>query len=368
MNLNESIDFDIKRFFLWWGKELAFWIPEKLRQFLSDKSGYVFMLVTAETIKIVQSNEEHKKTLVELPFNEQGLTQCHKLLEDNTELNKAHLILRLSSEQAIKKTIYLPAAVAKENIKQVVAFEMNKYTPFSSEQVYFALRSQGKEENGQIKVLIVLTPKEILDAIYLQLNGAEIYPDVVDYEDVPNNFDQDLETYNLLPEWERPVKNKIVQTVSWLLSAVLLILVIAVLVFPVWHESQTVDSLKQQIKALEKDTQFIQAQQLEIDEIIDETEQLNKVKTSSPAIIELINALSHLIGSDTWLTQLKLKDGRMQIQGQSPTAEVLIGVLEKSPLFSHVRFVSPLTQDKRTGLERFQISMDAGVKGETGEQ
>ena len=368
MNLNESIDFDIKRFFLWWGKELAFWIPDKLRSLLSDKSGYVFLLVKAENIKIVHSNDRHKKTLVELPFNAQGLTQCHKLLEDNVELGKAHLILRLSSQQAITKTIYLPAAVAKENINQVITFELNKYTPFSSEQVYFSLKSQSKEDNGQIKIIVVLTPKETLDAIYLKLNSAEIYPDVVDYEEAANDFDQDLKTYNLLPEWERPVKNKIVQTISWLLSAALLILIVAVLVFPVWHEGQMVDSLRQQIKALEKETRFVQTQQLEIDEIINETEQLNKVKTSSPAILELINVLTQSIGNDTWLKHLRLKDGRIQIQGQSPTAEVLIGVLEKSPHFKNVRFVSPLTQDKRTGLERFQISMNVTVKGETDEK
>lgn len=368
MNLNESIDFDIKRFFLWWGKELAFWIPEKLKQFLSDRSGYILMLVTEETIKIIQLNEGNKKTLVELPFNEQGLTQFHKLLEDNEELSKAHLILRLSSDQAIQKTIYFPAAVAKENLERIVAFEINKYTPFSSEQVYFSIRSHEKEENGQIKVLIVLTPKETLDAIYLKLTGAEIYPDVVDYHEVANNFDEDLEIYNLLPEWERPVKNKIVQTISWLLSALLAILVVAVLVFPVWYEGQKVDELKQQIKALSEDAQFVQEQQLEIDQIIDETEQLNKVKTESPATLELINSLSQLISNDTWLTQFQFKDGRIQIQGQSPTAELLIGVLEKSPLFSNVRFVSPLTQDKRTGLERFQISMEASKKGEADEE
>lgn len=368
MNLNESIDFDVRRFFLWWGKELSFWIPEKLKKFLSDKTGYVVMVVREETIKIIQLNGDHKKTLVELPFNTQGLTQCHKLLEDNIELSKAHLLLRLNSQQAIKKTIYLPTAAAKENIQQVIAFEMNKYTPFDSEQVYFAVRSLEKEGNGQIKVEIVLTPKETLDAIYLQLNGAEIYPDIVDYDELANDFEADLTTYNLLPEWERPVKNKIVQTITWLLGFTLIALIVAVLVFPVWHEAQMVDVLKQEIRILEKDTRFVRGQQLEIDRVFDETEQLINVKAGSPVMIELLNELSQLIGNDTWLKHLKLKDGRLQIQGQSSTAEVLIGILEKSPFFSNVRFVSPLTQDKRTGLERFQISMETKVNGEADEK
>jgi general secretion pathway protein L len=106
---------------------------------------------------------------------------------------------------------------------------------------------------------------------------------------------------------------------------------------------------------------------LEIDQVVDETEQLNQVKENTPALLEIINSLSHLIKNDTWMTHLQFKQGRLQIQGQSPTAEVLIGVLEASPLFNNVRFVSPLTKDKRTGFERFQISMNVNTKGHAGE-
>ncbi len=363
MNLSSSIDFDLKRFFLWWGRELISFVPERLRAALSDKTGYVFLQVTGNTFKFSREIDGQKKTIAELAFNEQGLEQFQKLLDRNAELQKSRLILRLNSQQAIKKILYLPVAV-KENLKQVVEFEMDRYTPFNSDQVYFALKPQGKEENGQIKVLLVLTPREVLDAIYLQLNSAEIYPDVIDYEDAANDFAEDFQIYNLLPEWERPVKNRIVQTFTWLLSFVVLFLMFTVLAFPIWREEKVVDSLRQQIKRLEKDTIFVQTQQLEIDRIVDETEQLNQVKTSRPALVELIDILSELINDDTSLTHLKYQQGRLQIQGQSPTSEVMIGVLEASPLFSNVRFISPLTQDRRTGLERFQISLDVNTNGD----
>jgi len=225
----------------------------------------------------------------------------------------------------------------------------------------------GKEENGQIKILLVLTPREILDAICLQLNSVGIYPDIVDFAGEPNNFSEDLDIYNLLPEWDRPVKNKIEKMLTWSFSFILLVLTVAVLVFPVWHESQNVDLLRQQIQQLKKEAEFVQSQQLEIDLIFDKTEQLNKIKENTPALLEVINTLSHLIKNDTWMTHLQFKQGRLQLQGQSPTAEVLIGVLEASPLFSNVRFVSPLTKDKRTGLERFQISINVNTIGHADE-
>ena len=363
MNLNNNIEFDVKRFFLWWGRELALWLPEKLRQVLSDKSGYVFLSVTAETLQFTRNMDGQKRTVAELALNGQSPEQYQQLITENAELEKVHYILRLSSDQAIKKILYLPAA-AKENLLQVVAFEMDRYTPFNAEQVYFAVKPLGKEENGQQKVLLVLTPKEILDTIYQQLNNVQIYPAVVDYEGAANNFADDLDTYNLSPEWERPVKNKVTQFFFWFFSFTLLMLTVAVLDFPVWHEGQTVESLRYQLKQLEKDSHYVQSRQLEIDDIVDETVRLIEAKNSAPSMTELINSLSQLMPDDTWLTHFKYNDARLQIQGQSPFASALIGVLEASPLFSNARFVSPLTQDKRTGLERFQISVDVDVQGD----
>lgn len=362
MNLSSSIDFDLKRFFRWWGRELTFWIPEKLRKTLSDRTGYVFLTVAEDIIKIEQIIEDEKKNVDEFVFDEQGLAQYHELFDNDPELSKAYCILRLNSDQALKKILHLPAE-AKENLEQVVAYEMDKYTPFRAEQVYFSIKQLEKGQKGQIKVLVVLTPREILDAIYLQLNSAQIYPDIVDYEGAANNFVEDLETYSLLPEWEKPVKSKITQTFIWLLCIATLLITIAVLVFPVWYESHRVDSLKEQIASLESDARFVQNQQLEMDEMVEETERLNNIKQNSPSTIELINSLSGLIRDNTWFTHLQFKDESLQIQGQSPTAESLISVLEESPLFSNARFVSPLTKDKTSGMERFQINVNVIAQG-----
>jgi general secretion pathway protein L len=74
-------------------------------------------------------------------------------------------------------------------------------------------------------------------------------------------------------------------------------------------------------------------------------------------LLAVLNELSHLLNDETWLTHMHFADNQLQIQGQSPAASTLISTLEASDFFSSVSFVSPLTQDKTTGRERFQISM-----------
>ncbi len=365
MNLKTDIDFDIKKFFHWWGRELSHCLPENFRQKLSDKSGYVFLSVADEKLLIDQQidGQPHKKS--SLALNETSLEGYKKIIAENEALEKAQYVLRLTGGQAIKKILYLPAA-AKENLQQVIAFELARVTPFSTEQVYFAVKIIGKEENGKIKVLLVLTPRDVLDTILQQLKSAQIYPAIVDYAEAANDFENDLTPYNLLPEGDLPVKDKATQMAAWSLSLIAIALAIGVLVFPVWQQGQEVEELRDQLKQLESETQLVQSQQLEIDGIVDETKRLIEIKNRAPALTELINALSKLMPDDTWLTHFKYNKDHLQIQGQSPSASVLISILEASPLFSNARFVSPLTQDKRTGMERFQIRMDLNsIKGDS---
>jgi len=81
-------------------------------------------------------------------------------------------------------------------------------------------------------------------------------------------------------------------------------------------------------------------------------------KNAAPPVIEMLNTLSALIKDNTWLSYAQYSDGHLQIQGESPAASALIGVLEDSELFADARFVSPVTQDKASGQERFQITVD----------
>jgi general secretion pathway protein L len=71
-----------------------------------------------------------------------------------------------------------------------------------------------------------------------------------------------------------------------------------------------------------------------------------------------LNTLSALIKDDTWLSYLQYSNGHLQIQGESPAASALIGVLEDSAMFASAKFVSPVTQDNVSKQERFQITVD----------
>lgn len=355
MNLDTTIDFDLKGFFQWWAGELAFLVPKSLRQHLRERHGSVIFTPLAQGFAVAFLDDEGS-VIVRRSVDLNQPDSFQQLKNQYPAMEKADLVLRLSAGQALHKQLYLPVA-AQENLRQVVGFELDRYTPFNAEQVYFALVPLGGTEHAQLRILLIAAPKSRLDEQLASLAALGVLPHKVDFAPAIDEFPQAGNAYNLLPDRFRRQGSKLAQALQWLVGTALLLLLLAVMVWPVWLEGQAVESLQTRIKQLEKQNRVVDEQQREIDALHAETQKLIDIKQQSPALLAVLNELSRLLNDETWLTHLHFSDNHMQIQGQSPAASALISTLEGSGFFSDVSFVSPLTQDKTSGRERFQISM-----------
>lgn len=357
-NLNSTINLDVKKLFRWWLRELAFLVPEKIRRLVSEQQGFIIVRPEDNRLALSYAANGHSTQLATLERDASGSAQYAALLAKDERLGKAKLILRLTGQEAIQKELALPSAV-KENLSQVVAYELDRYTPFKAEQVYFAVKPlEGEHEPGQIRVALILTPRETLNALYDDIKAIGMSPLFVDYEATPNDLEQPYDGYNLLPDELREKSANTPRLVYSALIAGVFLLLGTVLVLPVWLEYRTTNALQRKIDAIEKEAKDVKALQLEIDAMIDETRRLIAEKNAAPAVVDMLNTLSTLIKDDTWLSYAQYANGNLQIQGESPAASALIGVLEASPMFANARFVSPVTQDKISGQERFQITVD----------
>jgi general secretion pathway protein L len=370
LNLKSTIDMDFKAFFRWWRRELDFLVPEKIKQLVNDRQGFIVVSPVGRKNQLMLTyiDKNHTEILINLDRTESGIAQYKALQEKDERLAKANVILRLTQQDAIQKELSLPAA-AKENLYQVVAYELDRYTPFKADQVYFSVKPlEGVNEPGQIRVMLVLTTRECLEGLYDDVKAMGLSPIFADYEDAPNEPEKDNKPYNLLPERLRQKTAKAPRLIYSALTAAVFILLTAVLVMPVWFEYQTVKVLEERIDAIEKEARKVKAWQVEIDEVIEESRKLIAEKSATPAVLVILNELSALIKDDTWLAYLQYSDGHLQLQGESPTASTLISLLEASELFANARFVSPVTQDNSSKLERFQITVDVtragGVNGD----
>ncbi|MDD1610716.1 MAG: PilN domain-containing protein [Methylococcaceae bacterium] len=337
LNLNSTIDLDVKTVLRWWGRELSFLVPEKIKQLVSVQQG--FIIVRADSDKFILSYQfgGQCEQLATLERDSSAIAQYKNLLASDERLSKAKVILRLTEQAVIQKELALPIA-AKENLHQVVGYELDRYTPFKTDQVYFVVKRLPKHLNeaDQIKVLLILG--------------------------VANDVEHGDDIYNLLPDRLRPKVEKIPRIIHSSLIGLVFLLLGAVIVMPVWFEYQAVNALTEKVQKVEKEAKKIKALQLETAALIEETQQLLNEKNATPSVILMLNTLSKLMKDDTWLAYLQYADGQLQIQGESPAASTLIAVLEDSEVFSNAVFVSPVTQDNLSKQEHFQITVEPTKK------
>ncbi|MDD1621500.1 MAG: fimbrial assembly protein, partial [Methylococcaceae bacterium] len=111
MNLQTTFDLDIKSFFQWWGRELTFLVPLKLRQLLSDRSGNLVFTVVGRGVNVGFIRETAGDEPVFNRFIDSVDRETYQNLKNqHADLDKADVVLRLGVEHAINKVIHLPVA------------------------------------------------------------------------------------------------------------------------------------------------------------------------------------------------------------------------------------------------------------------
>jgi general secretion pathway protein L len=353
MKLDTSIDLDFAKFFRWWTGELAFLVPTPVKKLLGGASEYLVLTKDEHGLSAVHRSSGGEQPLGRFPLDEAGGRLRERLWEERPELAETKVVLRLTEGQALRKTIKLPLA-AEENLNQVLAFEMDRLTPFKSTQVYFGARIVARSPaTRQITVDLVLTPRDRLDALLDDLAAWGWRPDIVDMADsaAPG-------AYNLLPEKYRTAGSRWPRTANAVLAAVIAILIMALAILPIWTARSTATELEEQVRKTGKTAKEVEALRQETETLLHQTHFLLDRKRSEPVLLDMLEELSRVMPDNTWLNGLQYKDRKIVIQGQSPSASSLIELIEASDYFKNTSFVSPVTKDTASGLERFQIASE----------
>jgi general secretion pathway protein L len=332
-------------------------VPVKIRQFFHTPCRAIIILPTNDSLTLFYEVDGKQEILTTIA-REDVTTQNIATLLDEARFNNAIFILRLSSQDALCKTLTLPPA-AQSNINQVVSYELDRYTPFDVNQVYFATHiAQIDTDAEHLTVQLLLTPKKTLETLCKQCKELGVLVQYVDVDNYPNDLDDIYQAYNLLPAHLQTKRTNTPRRIMLGLMMLLGVLSLTSLILPVWLEYQAVNELQLKIAKIEKEAKAVKTLQADIETLNEENQSLIALKTAMPTVVSVLNELSALMHDDSWLAYLQYGDGQLQLQGESPAASNLLADLEASDYFAKVNFASPVTQDKASGVERFQISAE----------
>ena len=353
LKLDTQINLDMEKFLRWWGGELAFLIPARLRRLLGAERTRLVLTRADGSLNAVHQGAAGARAVGQWTLEEAPPGLREQLFAADPALDEAELVLRLGPAQSLVKVFKLPA-VAEENLQQVAAFEMDRLTPFKAAQVYFDVRVLERlADTRQIRVELALAPRPKLDLLLDELAAHGFRPERVDVGDEQGGLG-----YDLLPDKFRSPQSRLPKLAAAAAAALAFLLALAVLGLPILKSRAMAEVLQREVKAAGKVALEVQALREDAEKLANENGFLAQKKRQEPALVDMLEELTKVIPDQTSLNGLQFRERKVIIQGQSPAASSLIELMEASPYFKNTSFVSPVTKDVSNGQERFQIASE----------
>lgn len=355
------------KFFRWWIGELRQSLPASWRQKLQYAMRRVTLGLDQECLVVGVDENRELKVLDSFPLSEAVTLQreqIHDLLTDK-ELLESPRFLVLRSSDVLRKEMKLPVA-AEANIAQVLAFEMDRQTPFRASDVYYDWKIFKRDaETGQLTLELFVVPRaevdnsiELLRARQVRLAGVDIVEDHADKTATTMGL-------NILPVEQRVSGFNRKARTNLALGAVAVVLLALVMAQSLYLRAHQVKELEAAIELVQDEARKVQRIKEQIDDASEAASFLTVRRESSPLAIELLADITRLLPDDTYLDRLVIGQSSVQLQGKSQNAQQLIEAVNSSELLDNASFRGSTRLDARSGLEIFEVNAEVTLAEES---
>ncbi len=339
----------------WWFSELAELMPAGLREAVGTGSQSLVILIADKTVTFEHVKGKTVLWLGSLDLSQSspaGQRETIREIISDAKLRSAKVVIRLPRGSALRRAVDLPSPTL-ENLREVLSFEMDRHTPFESDEVYFDYHVVAHDrENKQIKVDLVVMAKDVADRAISLVRGWGLHPDRLTLAD---RMDGEKE-FNLLPRTAGGTRKTAKLSYSAGLTAVACLLLAVGIYWPLQSKESHLIELKEILQKARGSASESDDLTKRVDDMAKRSRFVVSQKRDRFTVMDLLNEVTDLLPDDTWVLQFGRRGEQVTISGYSVKPSALIGILEDSDMLNQVRFSSPVTNDPRVGRERFNIS------------
>jgi general secretion pathway protein L len=340
----------------WWGGQLAGLVPGVLRRALRGERGEVIFAFDGDTLALARRRGGHEEALGKVDLSAcspaQARRQARRKL-GRLDPDRATVVLRLPSGGVLRQSVELPLA-AEENLAEVMAFEMDRRTPFKAEEVYYDQRVTGRDATAQrLSVDLAVAPRRVVDDALALAANWRLWPDRIEVpDDSAATAHLDL----------MPPRNRRGGGVASVLHGFLLLaalgLAAAAVAIPLEQKRQVAEHLRSQVVAARAEAAEAAGLREEIARRLSGGRGIVARRAATPLRLAVLDQVTALLPDDAWAFQLRIDNDELQVHGYAASAAPLLGRFEEAPMLTNARFRSPLTRDQRLNLERFHVSAE----------
>lgn len=340
-----------REFFDWWCAQLADLLPQELRRSaLGTGDALVITPIGplqqgAEAVAVYQRHNGKESPLGHFALGAIGMADLPRMAGRTT-------VLRLGETDVLGKTVSLPLAAERE-LDQALAFEMDRETPFTAEELYWNHRViEADRQNGRLSVRLWLIPKASLDPLLTDLAAVGIRPRRAEIADGP-----DKGTYLPL-NGDGTRKHHTSHRLLWPAAACCAALAMAAVVTPFARQELTLASLNAQVAAARDAAAEADKLRQDIDRLSGNAGFIESERDKAGRPLAVLAATTSILPDDTYLTEMELRQRKLTLSGRSAGAARLIGALAGDAEFRNPGFSAPVTRLEALRAELFTINAE----------
>lgn len=313
-------------FFAWWGRSLAAWLPPRWRRALGLDRGRLLLRADQP---------------LPAPSAAQADLPCWLLLP---------------AASGLRRRMVLPAA-AGDRLREVMAFEIDRQTPFTAEAVAFDARLLGRGGEGQVEAELVVVPKATLDARLAALGPVAATLAGVDIE----GDDGEPLGVNLLPRARRGRRRDPALLPNLALAALALVATGFALAQLLHNRQQALAELETRVAGEVEQARAVSLQRQQLVDLIEGRSHVEALRKQRPAAVEVLDELARRLPDNTWIDKLAIDNDRLLLIGRSGEASALVGRLEGGAPWRSPALSGALQPDARSGRDRFTLAADLAL-------
>lgn len=341
----------LRGFLAWWGAGLSAWLPTNWRQALAASADRLLVQAQGEGLQLRRQAVSGLQDIAHLPVpagRGEGIDPLAGVLTRQAIDLPRWLLLPAAG--GLRRSLLLPAA-ARERLREVLGFEIERQTPFAAADVYYDGRVLGVRDDGQLQAELVVVPRARADAAIAQLGALSGWLDGIDLADAEGR----PLGVNLLPVSQRYQRGN-----PWRIWN-LALLALAVLGLALGL-SQVLDNRRAAAAQLQADVarrstqaRSVSQQRQRLVDAVEGGAYLQAQRNARPSVVEVVDELARRLPDGTYLEKVSIEGGQLTLIGLSNQAAALVGKLEGAKQWRAPALSGALQPDPRARSDRFTL-------------
>lgn len=248
------------------------------------------------------------------------------------------VVLRPPRATLLEREITLPLAAAAE-LDRVLAYEMDRFTPFRADEVFWAFAVLSRDARaGFLRLRLSVVPRGVLLGLPATLAQVGVEQASIEVASTDGTVRSIRLGQSPSPRARR--RHLAIRAAAWGCAA----LGLGVVAQPFVRQSLARADVEARIAALRPNVARAEALRARIARAAGGNDTIAHEQARIGNALHVLAAVTAILPDDTFLTRLSVNDRKLTMEGQSAAAAKLIARLSNDKLFQEPAFTAPVTR------------------------